>query len=83
MLELNCKSVGKILVVWQKPLSIIYAILIDAIQNCSPYLQEFIEIYQRTTLGILRTLHAYPEATSVSLRNMLHDTTAASQGLLK
>lgn len=33
-----------------------------------------------TTLGILHTLHAYPEVTSISLRNMLQDITAASQG---
>lgn len=70
MLKFNCKSVGKILVVCQKPLPVIYAILIDASQNCSQYFQDFIKIYQRTTLGILHTLHAYPEATSVSLRNL-------------
>lgn len=71
------KSVGKILVVCQKPPSVVYTILIDAIQNCLPFSEEFIEINRRTTLSILCTLHAYLEATSVSLGKMLHDTTMA------
>lgn len=68
--------------VCQKPPSVVYAILIDAIQNCSPYSQEFIEINQRTTLSIL---HAYPEGipTSISLGKMLCDTTAEVMGTAK
>lgn len=60
-----------------KPPSIVYAILIEAIQNCSPYSQEFIEINQRTAPSILHTVRAYPEATSISFGKMLHDTTTA------
>lgn len=66
--------------VCQKPPSVVYAILIDAIQNCSPYSQEFTEINQRTTLSIS---HAYPEATSISLGKMLRDTTAEVMGTAK